>query len=384
MTSFAAELAERLVTRIPDALPEGTDPPAGASVGVAAAGLSEIAAAGVRLADGSEPMTPRTHHDLASVTKVAATVPAIMRLISERQMKLDDPVGKYLSPFTASEKADITVRDLLGHRGGLWEWQPLYLRATDPTEAIRVAAELPLRYEPGTERHYSDLGFMLLGEIVSLVSGMAIADAVSQLVTEPLGLVSTRFGHPAGPEVAASAYGDTAEQAMVATGEPYPVTFGATRFADWRHSPVIGEVNDGNAFHVFDGVAGHAGLFSTITDLLALATAFANFGRHESLWSADVVDEFFAEGPDAGQSLGFRRYRLDIGPDAVTVLGHTGFVGCAIGFVPERNIAVALASNRLLTHGTPVPGDRLWQTVLDATGRHMSESAGHSDSQKTI
>ena len=371
------DIAAQLTSEIPSGVPTGTRPPAGASVAVSAPGLRWATAAGhARLAgDGvpATPMTPHTHHDLASVTKVAATVPTIMRLASERQLSLDDTVGSHIAAFTRDGKGNITLRDLLLHRGGLWEWQPLYLTTTDPTDALRAAAELPLRYQPGSGRHYSDIGFMLLGSIISTVAGMPLDAAVRQLVSEPLGLSSTRFGHPGGDDVAASSFGDRTERRMIDSGEPYPVSARSSEFSGWRQEPLVGEANDGNAFHAFGGIAGHAGLFSTSQDLLVLAEAFSNFRDHESLWSAEIVGEFFAEGPDAGQSLGFRRYRMAVGPQTMTVLGHTGFVGCAIGFVPERNIAVALASNRLLTHGTPVPTDWLWEQTLNAAGRLIHE-----------
>jgi hypothetical protein len=101
--------------------------------------------------------------------------------------------------------------------------------------------------------------------------------------------------------------------------------------------------------------------------MLAYCTALSHYREHDRLWRPEVAEEFFAPGPDAQQALGFRRYELQIKDETVTVIGHPGYVGCAIGFVPDRDIALVLAGNRLLVDGTPVPTDALWQDLLKAT-----------------
>jgi CubicO group peptidase (beta-lactamase class C family) len=320
-------------------------------------------------------MTADTQHDLASVTKIVATTTALIRLVSDGLVGLDDPARRYLPGLGEGEKASITVRQLLLHRAGLWEWHPLYLAAEGASAASAYVERLPLRYRPDTERHYSDLGFMLLGRIVAAVTGQPFEDSVTALVTGPLGMASTQFVHPVGEEVATSSFGDQCEMTMVDTGVPYPVPFLSADFGSWRQEPVSGDVCDGNAFHVFAGVSGHAGLFSTLTDLVTFADALANYSEHEELWDPHVAEEFFAAGPDAAQALGFRRYRLDLGSESVDLLGHPGFVGCAVGFVPGRGIALALASNRLLTPGAPVPTEHLWEQALAAASTAIRKQA---------
>ncbi|MFG1710536.1 serine hydrolase domain-containing protein [Nonomuraea sp. M3C6] len=302
---------------------------------------------------GDAPMTLDTHHDLASVTKVVATTTALIRLVSDRLVDLDAPLSAYLR---RSYEA-ITVRDLLLHRGGLWEWWPLYIQPELP----------PPRYRPGRGRYYSDLGFVLLGRIVEAVTGLSLDRAVTELVTEPLGLHATTYARPAGPEVAMSAPDDRVEMTMLDTGRPYPVPYRSADFARWRREPVLGQVADGNAYHAFDGVSGHAGLFSTVPDLLRYGLALSRYEEHDELWRPEVAKEFFAPGPDPEQALGFRRYALQLGDETVTVLGHPGYVGCAVGFVPGRDVALALASNRLLVEGAPTPTDDLWNALLQAT-----------------
>ncbi|MGW0810690.1 serine hydrolase domain-containing protein [Nonomuraea sp. NPDC002799] len=320
--------------------------------------LTEVAGhRSVRWADGvragEAPMTLDTHHDLASVTKVVATTTALIRLVSDRLVDLDAPLRTYL---TRSYEA-ITVRDLLLHRGGLWEWWPLYVKAGMP----------PPRYRPGRARHYSDLGFILLGQVVAAVTGSRLDRAVAELVTRPLGLTSTTYARPTGAEVATSALDDRVEMTMLDTGRPYPVPYRSGDFARWRLEPVTGQVADGNAFHAMDGVSGHAGLFSTVPDLLKYCAAMSRYEEYDRLWRPEVAREFFAPGPDAGQALGFRRYDLTLGDETVTVLGHPGYVGCAIGFVPRRDISLVLASNRLLVTGTPASTDALWHDLLQVT-----------------
>jgi CubicO group peptidase (beta-lactamase class C family) len=375
-----AETAARLVAGVPAGLPTGATPPAGVGLALRAPGVSQSAAAGLRglpeRGADAPAMTVNTHHDLASVTKIVATTAALVRLVSEGLVGLDDEVRRYLPGFSAGPKAAVTVRQLLQHRGGLAEWHPLYLAAQGADAASALAQDLPLRHRPGSARHYSDLGFMLLGRVVARAAGQPLPEAVETLVTGPLGMSSTRFARPAGSEVATSSFGDQVEMTMIDTGVPYPVPYRSDQFGGWRLSPVTGEVGDGNAFHVFDGVSGHAGLFSTLADLVGFAGAFANYREHDGLWKAEVAEEFFAPGPDPDQALGFRRYTLDVGRERIDLLGHPGFVGCAVGFAPGRGIALALASNRLLTPGTPVPTDRLWQQALAAAG----EALGLEDS----
>ncbi len=348
--------AERLLT--------GADAPPGIVLGISAPGLEASVAGGYRtvrwegdVRHGVSPMTVETHHDLASVTKVVATTTALIRLVSAGLVDLDSAVRRYLPSFTA----DATVRDLLLHRAGLWEWYPLYITP-------RQVEELPLRYEPRRERHYSDLGFILLGRIIATAFGADLSAAVTDLVTTPLGLNSTRFAHPSGETVATGARDDRVEMTMLDTGQPYPVPHRSTEFTGWRLHSIDGEVADGNSYHAFGGVSGHAGLFSTVPDLLTWATALADYEEHDDLWRPDVAREFFTAGPDESQALGFRRYRLDLPGETLTVLGHPGYVGCAAGFVPGRGIALALGSNRLLVAGAPVATETLFTALLTTTG----------------
>lgn len=358
--------------------------PAGVAIGLRGGGRELTAVAGSRSPAG-DPMTLGTVHDLASITKVLGTTTALIRLVTIGAVRLHDRVVDYLPEFRGGAKDTVTVRQLLTHRGGLWEWQPLYLGGRDREAALRHAQRLPLRYPPDTERHYSDLGFILLGRIVEVASGMDLATAVRTLVTEPLGMTATGYA-PVGDDVAHSALNAGVEQRMVATGEPYPVLDADPGFDGWRQRPIVGEVNDGNAFHALAGVSGHAGLFSTLDDLLCYASALARYFEHLDLWDPSVVEAFLHEGPDPEQALGFRRYPFTVDGRTVTMYGHPGFVGCVVGFAPEAELALAVCSNRLvrtdaasgLTAADLLPNDELWDHVRAAA----SAALDPTDEQK--
>lgn len=331
--------------------------PPGVVTGVHWQGERDVAAWGVCGSD-HVPVTPDTLFDLASVTKVVATTCALHRLAVLGHLDLDDPVRRYLPDLPFADA--VTLTTLLTHRSGLWEWQPLYLAGDEPR---RVIERLPLRYPQGAARHYSDLGFMLLGDVLSRVTGLAIDEAVAELVTGPLGLQHTRFGPVDGP-VAASSRGDEVERLMVATGEPYPVQFDDPRFP-WRDHELQGEVNDGNCHHAFGGVAGHAGLFSTVGDLLDLMTSLASTDTH--VWGDRVADTVFADGPDAGQALGWRSLVVDLEGRPRRLLWHAGFTGTGVGFIPGAGFGAVLLSNRLLAQRPPTTtSTEQWLTALSA------------------
>jgi len=346
----------------------GRRAPLGAVVGFAGPDGRALATGGLTR-PGGDLVTEQTVFDLASVTKVVTTC-ALHRLAVLGELSLTDPLERYL-PGTACAPGT-TVAELLWHRAGLWEWQPLYLAGAGPRAAL---ASLPLRYSPHQERHYSDLGFMLLGQVVSAVAGVRLGAAVKALVAEPLGLRSLSYGPVAG-DVAAGGRGDQIEQEMVRTGEPYPVLFEADGFG-WRDQPTQGEANDGNAFHGFGGVSGHAGLFANADDLLTLAQSLAS-PEADQLWGTGVRDQVFADGPDAGQAMGWRSQPWTYDGRPVRLLWHPGFTGCAVGFVPDQEFAMVMLTNRLFADERPDTA-ALWASMIDKMepGRPAGEETNH-------
>ncbi|WP_158866883.1 serine hydrolase domain-containing protein [Leifsonia sp. AG29] len=373
MTDLARH-AQRLLD-----LRAGAGSPAGAVIGVRSSGAAEVEAAGwAVLPQGSEPGVPMSSDmqlDLASVTKVAATTAGIMRLVDSGQVSLEDRVTAFLPEFRGGAKDSVALAHLLTHTAGLEPWWPVYLETEDRDQAILRVQRLPLADAPGTVRRYSDLGFMLAGAIVERVSGLPLRRAYRELIADPLGL-SSRFG-PVAPESAAvSADSDAYEYSMVLTGTPYPVPFEVGAYPHWRDRALRGEPNDGNAAHAFDGAAGHAGLFSTVDDLLALGAEL----RGGDFVSERVLDQFSAPSAiDPSQAIGFRLTSIEHEGRAVTALGHGGFTGTWFGFGLEHDIVVAGGATRL--HGTVggidaataahrppdlVPGDAIERVLLDA------------------
>jgi CubicO group peptidase (beta-lactamase class C family) len=259
------------------------------------------------------------------------------------------------------------VRDLLEHQAGLWEWWPTYLDgAGTGRDAIDVAQGLPLRHRPRIGRRYSDLGFMLLGEIVAREYGESLETVARRHVFDPLGMHDTgyrgRAAAASSDRVVATSVGDWYERRMVETGSPYPVPLRVDTFSGWRTHTLWGEVNDGNCWHAFGGVAGHAGLFTTVTDLMRLGRALLAALDGAGPWSPDVVGEFFRTGRDPGQGLGFRvRNGLHS-----RVLHHAGFPGARFAALPERRRVAVLLTNRLHTTGEPVDIDAEWDQLVAA------------------
>jgi serine-type D-Ala-D-Ala carboxypeptidase len=353
----------------------GADAPPGVCLAVSYAGQVEWAAAGVAqrvddagTLDDPAPMTPQTRSDLGSVTKLIATTTAVMALVDARELTLGSRLSEILPWIGTAPCADATIAQLLEHRAGLWEWWPLYLSASDPETALRTAANLALRYRPDQARHYSDLGFMLLGAVVAEVGGRPLEQVVAELVLEPVGLNATRYGAPVGgAPVAASSTGDRIERQMIETGDPYPVTGDAGAFAGWREHVLVGEVNDGNAFHALQSAAGHAGLFSSAIDLLRFGDAILGALDGSALVAPALVHRFLRAGADPGQGLGWRRW--DVAPET-EAWGHTGFPGVAVGIVPALGATVALVTNRLHVPGVPAATEPFWELALRAARDH--------------
>jgi CubicO group peptidase (beta-lactamase class C family) len=321
--------------------------PSGAIIGVRTAAATAVEAAGwaaLPVAGGpGVPMAPNTLLDLASVTKVAATTAIVMRLVAAGELRLDVRVREILPAFAGDGKDAITLEHLLTHTAGLQPWWPLYLETTDREAAIALAQALPLATAPGSAWRYSDLGLILAGALVERLTAASLAEVYRDLIAAPLGLTSG-YGPVPTASAATSADSDAYEFGMVATGIPYPVPFAASQFPGWRDRPLRGEVNDGNAAHALGGVSGHAGLFSTVDDLLALGAAL----RSGELVPREVVDRFARPTPvHSEQAVGFRRTSAELDGRPVTILHHGGFTGTWLAFALEQEFVVAGGAMRL-------------------------------------
>jgi CubicO group peptidase (beta-lactamase class C family) len=301
--------------------------------------------AGQRLATPPA-MRTSTMFDLASVTKVMATTFAIMILVDRGKVDVDGPVSRYLPDFHGPHLDSITVRHLLQHSSGLVQWQPLYYHAANSAQTYVVIREMPLGWGVGDARHYSDLGFMLLGYIVERVSGGSLDAFLQQNLYHPLGLGSTTFNPKAHgfQEFAATEQGNAYERHMV-----YDSTFGYRYRGDpsawngWRQYVLSGEVDDGNSFYANNGLAGHAGLFSTASDLRVLLDLLNNRGAYHGrqYLRQEVINEFLTR--DKYQNyLGWQAPRdLPAGS-----FSHTGFTGTYVLGVPKYKLSIVLLTNR--------------------------------------
>ena len=337
-----------------------------------AAGGDAVAAVGDRPARA---MTTNTLLDVASVTKVASTTALVMGLVADGSLVLDAPVMHYLRGIaTPGAQPSVTVRHLLEHTSGLPPWVPLYCRTTDRDEALALAATTPLVSEPGSRWSYSDLGMVVLGAVIEAVTGQRQDAAFAERVAAPLGLRRTAYGPVPGAETAASADSDVIEHRMVATGDPYPTDAVVGDFAGWRDAPVVGTASDGNAAHALGGVAGHAGLFTTVPELLRIGRSLVDPG----VVPASVIADFtrpLAAAPDRG--LGFRLATISLAGQRIPFAVHPGFTGTWLGVAIDRDLVVAVAGTRLHTTTGSITQPRSGRSELVTTDAIADTGLAH-------
>lgn len=273
-----------------------------------------------------------TEWDLASLTKVVATMPAVLWLVDRGRVDLDAPVTRYLPRLRGSGKDRITVRMLLDHTSGEPAWLPFSTLAPDRDSAIALLFATPLTRAPGAAPVYSDLNAMLLGLLIERVTGMSLASFVEREIFTPLGMRETRFRPPA-----------SWRGRVAPTGR-------------YRGRPVAGTVNDQNAVRL-GGVAGHAGLFATGLDVARYAQFWLRGGTlpdGSRLVSGATMGRFLASDPHSGNRLlGWERtHPSEYTPDPYGTLlsdsayGHTGWTGTQVWIDPARDLFVVFLTNR--------------------------------------
>jgi len=303
-------------------------------------------------AERPEPMTTEHLFDVASMTKVFATTFGIMLLVDRGDIGLDDPVYKYIPFFGEGEKRNITIRHLLTHRAGLHPWKPIYYHASNKDESRAYIASLSLKYPVGTEYHYSDLGFMVLGYIIESASGRPLDEYLQENLYSPLGLENITFcpREKGYDKIAATSQGNPFEYRMIAEdGFGFTCDEDIDAFQGWRRYTLHGEVNDGNSYYANGGVAGHAGLFATADNLQVLADLLVNRG----IFNGNVIIkpetiEAFLRADESGNGLGWSlnpKFIKAEGAPAGT-FGHTGFTGCNVVIMPAQKIIIILLTNR--------------------------------------
>ncbi|WP_298990804.1 serine hydrolase domain-containing protein [uncultured Pseudokineococcus sp.] len=286
---------------------------------------------------GSEqvPVTTATRFDMASVSKLFTSI-AVMQQVEAGRVDLDARVVRYLPEFEVGgeAKSRVTVRQLLTHTAGFAPFVPLWSLYPDRDSRVRGALQQPLQSEPGTAYVYSDLSMISLGALVEEVTGERLDTVVRDGITAPLGMDDTGYATPGAPVEGAAA---TELQVVPPRGV------------------VRGEVHDENAWSL-DGVAGHAGVFSTAEDMARLAQALLSGGvagdgtrvLRESSVRRLVTDEN-TEFPGDAHGLGFeldQRWYMD-GLSSARTAGHTGFTGTSLVLDLASGSFAVLLTNRV-------------------------------------
>ncbi|NEE03245.1 serine hydrolase domain-containing protein [Phytoactinopolyspora halotolerans] len=289
------------------------------------------------------PMQRDTIFDMASITKLFTSV-VVVQMAERGELQLDAPVAEYLPEFahTDPDKADIVVQQLLTHTSGMTAWLNLYSLPDDEARMQAIYSE-PLRRTPGSGYEYSDLNLITLGKVVERITDDPLDEAVAERITEPLGMTDTMFNPP----------------------ESLLHRIAATEYQPWTDRGLIrGTVHDENAWS-FGGVAGHAGIFSTVSDLAVFGQMILNGGRYGDarILSEDSVRAMLTNlnaglGGSAARGLGWQldqRWYMDAMTSPVTT-GHTGYTGTSLVVDPLSDSVLVLHTNRV--HPT-----RNWGTV---------------------
>jgi serine-type D-Ala-D-Ala carboxypeptidase len=300
-------------------------------------------------------MEPGTIFDLASLTKPLATTVAIMLLIREKKLRLDDQITRVIPMYGVFGKSLTTVRHLLSHSSGLPAWKAFFedvvqneksgrinfvaSRAAKNFVFEQIHREKPLN-PPGAQSLYSDLGFMILGEAVEILTGNTFDRFCQERIFKPLDLRSTGF--------------IDLSQLRTRRLQPIEDMIAPTENCPWRKKILCGEVHDDNAY-AMGGVAGHAGLFSSARDLHTLLVRMNRcLGGKDSFVPQVVVQEFLTRSDSAGRS------SFALGWDTPTPgnsasgslfssrsVGHLGFTGCSIWWDLEKHCHIILLTNRV-------------------------------------
>jgi CubicO group peptidase (beta-lactamase class C family) len=311
---------------------------------------------GVRsLVPSGAPMQVGTLFDLASLTKPLATTIAIMLLVREKKIRLDDRVTRFSSTFGVFGKNAVTCRHLLNHSSGLPDWKPYFESIVEEEKAGKinfVASQAAKHYVyeqvhrerlmslPGAQSRYSDLGFMILGELVETISGTPLDHFCQDQIFGPLALGCTSFRD--------------LTQLKTRAVRPPKGGIAPTEDCAWRKKVICGEVHDDNAY-AMGGVAGHAGLFSSARDIHCLLARLNRCLRgKDPFLPQSLVQEFFSKDEtvkDSNFALGWDTPSASKSASGTCFsprsVGHLGFTGTSMWWDLEKNCHVVLLSNRV-------------------------------------
>jgi CubicO group peptidase (beta-lactamase class C family) len=280
----------------------------------------------------SSAVQPETIFDIASITKVLAATAMAMRLYDQNRLELDVPIAATLPEFVAdapksSPRHAITARMLLAHTSGLPAYARLFEHCRTAPKLLQAALQMPLENPPGRKTVYSDIGFIVLGQLLETIAGEAIGRYCRREIFQPLQMNSTGYLPPAALH---SAIPPTAERDTL------------------RSSLVQGEVNDENCW-AMGGVSGHAGVFSNVADTLRFANCILRQGG--PLFSPETVAMFTTRVSDSPQA---RALGWDVPTPPSSSgkffsrnsVGHLGYTGTSLWIDLDKSVAVVLLTNR--------------------------------------
>ncbi len=287
-----------------------------------------------RVVPDAQPMTTDTVFDIASLTKPFGTSLAVMSLVERGAIKLDAPLGRYLPEFRKPAFAAVTIQRILTHSAGFPAIPPPGVVHASTAETARALARVPFDYAPGTGTQYSDVGFILLGEVVRRVSGQPLDRYLDRAVFKPLGLHDTTFNPPA-----------RLRDRIAPT--------------EWANGHMLlGEVHDPRA-RLLGGVAGHAGIFSTAADLARICRMLVDGGSLDDkrVFNPQTVHTMWTRTADGSGSraLGwdvssvYARSMVPFFPPESVI--HTGFTGTAVLIDPASGVYLLVLTNRVHPNG---------------------------------
>jgi uncharacterized protein YbbC (DUF1343 family)/CubicO group peptidase (beta-lactamase class C family) len=300
-----------------------------------------------------EAMTTDTIFDLASLTKVVATATSIMILVERGKVRLSDPLSAYIPEIKGEGRDRITIELLMTHRAGYAPDFDLKERWTGYDEAIKRLIHEPLRNPPGVSFVYSDIGYIALGEVVHRASGLMLDDFARKNIFIPLGMRNTGFRLPITQRSRTAPTEKRKGQLSYLGHAPENAGEDADKW-------LRGEVHDPTSYRM-NGIAGHAGLFSTADDLAIYCQMILNGGVYRGarilgpLTVAEmtrprvVSDAGWARGLGWDINTSFSTNRGDLFP--LGSFGHTGFTGTSLWIDPSVRMFVIFLSNRVHPDG---------------------------------
>ncbi len=281
-------------------------------------------------------VTVETIFDIASISKVVATTTMAAILCERGLLNLD---------ATVPGRDDLTIRNLLTHTSGLPAHKKFYESTHDRGELIKLAYATPLESPAGSRTEYSDIGFIILGDLLEKLAKESIDRFCQREIFDPLGLRDTRFNPPAAIKFKIAPTRDN---------------------TDFRHKIIQGEVNDENAW-IMNGVAAHAGVFSTAPDIARFADCWLSGGA--PILKPGTVAEFTRQQPGTARALGWDRPT----PPSTTgqhfstaSFGHIGFTGTSLWCDPQKQLAVVLLTNRTWPDASNRAIRQVWPLFHDA------------------